>query len=238
MAFAPAHKRSASTLSRAWTDTRQSDLSQEGLDTFCSRDLLKADGKPSRGQMPGRLPPEASGSCMGSSLCGSLKQSFYSTLHCQGTLAAQQPAAQAASHRALSAHAALSPLYAPAQIAGADPLESATRQLAAECLVTLCEAREKAPGMMRKLPQFLSQFFQCLLGFLHDIEARTAPLTQPAPSLRSSASMPRLLVAPAMTKPSPWAGRVCACELHASGISHLHESRCWSGAYALRAIQV
>ena len=49
-------------------------------------------------------------------------------------------------------------------------MESATRQLAAECLVTLCEAREKAPGMMRKLPQFLDQFFQCLLGFLHDIE--------------------------------------------------------------------
>jgi hypothetical protein len=27
------------------------------------------------------------------------------------------------------------------------------RSLAAELLVTLCEAREKAPGMMRKLPQ-------------------------------------------------------------------------------------
>ena len=27
------------------------------------------------------------------------------------------------------------------------------RTLAAEFLVTLCEAREKAPGMMRKLPQ-------------------------------------------------------------------------------------
>ncbi len=27
------------------------------------------------------------------------------------------------------------------------------RCLAAEFLVTLCEAREKAPGMMRKLPQ-------------------------------------------------------------------------------------
>ena len=27
-----------------------------------------------------------------------------------------------------------------------------------ECLITLCEAREKAPGMMRKLPQFLDSF--------------------------------------------------------------------------------
>lgn len=57
-----------------------------------------------------------------------------------------------------------------AQIAGAEALESSNRQLAAECLLTLCEAREKAPGMMRKLPQFLDSFFQCLLTFLHDIE--------------------------------------------------------------------
>ena len=60
----------------------------------------------------------------------------------------------------------------------APALEDATRQLAAELLVTLCEAREKAPGMMRKLPQFLGRLFQSLLSFLLDIEARTAP--QPA----------------------------------------------------------
>lgn len=66
-------------------------------------------------------------------------------------------------------HCAL-PRDAQQQIAGAETLESSNRQLAAECLLTLCEAREKAPGMMRKLPQFLDSFFQCLLAFLHDIE--------------------------------------------------------------------
>lgn len=39
------------------------------------------------------------------------------------------------------------------QIAESDQLEEGVRTLAAEFLVTLCEAREKAPGMMRKLPQ-------------------------------------------------------------------------------------
>lgn len=61
-----------------------------------------------------------------------------------------------------------------AQIVEADALEDATRQLAAELLVTLCEAREKAPGMMRKLPQFIGRLFQALLSFLLDIEARPA----------------------------------------------------------------
>ncbi|KAK9821719.1 hypothetical protein WJX81_003315 [Elliptochloris bilobata] len=56
------------------------------------------------------------------------------------------------------------------QIVEAPALEDATRQLAAELLVTLCEAREKAPGMMRKLPQFIGRFFQSLLSFLLDIE--------------------------------------------------------------------
>lgn len=37
-------------------------------------------------------------------------------------------------------------------------------------MVTLCEAREKAPGMMRKLPQFLDRLFKCLLAFLLDLE--------------------------------------------------------------------
>lgn len=58
------------------------------------------------------------------------------------------------------------------QIAEADALEDSTRQLAAEFLVTLCEAREKAPGMMRKLPQFIGRLFHCLITFLLDIEVR------------------------------------------------------------------
>lgn len=39
------------------------------------------------------------------------------------------------------------------QIAESEALDAGVRTLAAEFLVTLCEAREKAPGMMRKLPQ-------------------------------------------------------------------------------------
>ncbi|EFN51416.1 hypothetical protein CHLNCDRAFT_59245 [Chlorella variabilis] len=39
------------------------------------------------------------------------------------------------------------------QIAESESLDEGVRTLAAEFLVTLCEAREKAPGMMRKLPQ-------------------------------------------------------------------------------------
>lgn len=58
------------------------------------------------------------------------------------------------------------------QIAEAEQLEDSTRQLAAEFLVTLCEAREKAPGMMRKLPALVARLFHCLLTFLLDIEAR------------------------------------------------------------------
>ncbi len=55
-------------------------------------------------------------------------------------------------------------------MAGAPGLDEATRQLAAEFLVTLCEAREKAPGMMRKLPDFAARLFSVLLEFLLDIE--------------------------------------------------------------------
>lgn len=55
-------------------------------------------------------------------------------------------------------------------IAQADQLEDATRQLAAEFLVTLCEARQKAPGMMRKLPQFVNKMFETLMIFLLDVE--------------------------------------------------------------------
>ena len=63
-------------------------------------------------------------------------------------------------------------MVARLQIAEASALDDATRQLAAELLITLCEAREKAPGMMRKLPQFIGRFFQILLAFLLDIEVR------------------------------------------------------------------
>ena len=61
-------------------------------------------------------------------------------------------------------------LSCPLQISEATELEDSTRQLATEFLVTLCEAREKAPGMMRKLPQHLARLFQCLVFFLLDIE--------------------------------------------------------------------
>lgn len=56
------------------------------------------------------------------------------------------------------------------QIAGAEALDCATRQLAAEFLITLCEARDKAPGMMRKLPSFSESIFQIMMSFLLDIE--------------------------------------------------------------------
>ncbi|CAG9464330.1 unnamed protein product [Pedinophyceae sp. YPF-701] len=55
-------------------------------------------------------------------------------------------------------------------IAEAPTLDEATRKLAAEFLVTLCEAREKAPGMMRKLPDFLLRLFRCLMTFLLDVD--------------------------------------------------------------------
>lgn len=55
-------------------------------------------------------------------------------------------------------------------VARAPQLEANTRTLAAEFLVTLCEAREKAPGMMRKMPQFGQQLFETLMLFLLDIE--------------------------------------------------------------------
>lgn len=61
-------------------------------------------------------------------------------------------------------------LVAFIQMAEEGQLEDSTRQLAAEFLVTLCEAREKAPGMMRKLPMFLDRFFTCLVSFLMDVE--------------------------------------------------------------------
>jgi hypothetical protein len=56
------------------------------------------------------------------------------------------------------------------QIATASQLEPPTRSLAAECLVTLCEARDKAPGMVRRLPNFVGGLFDALMHFLLDIE--------------------------------------------------------------------
>lgn len=55
------------------------------------------------------------------------------------------------------------------QVAQSAQFPEGTRQLAAEFLVTLCEARERAPGMMRKLPQYISQLFSCMLLFLLDV---------------------------------------------------------------------
>lgn len=58
------------------------------------------------------------------------------------------------------------------QVAQSPQFPDGIRQLAAEFLVCLCEAREKAPGMMRKLPQYISQLFSCMLLFLLDVTVR------------------------------------------------------------------
>jgi hypothetical protein len=55
-------------------------------------------------------------------------------------------------------------------VAGAEQLEPPTRSLAAEFAVTLAEARDKAPGMVRRLPNFAGRLFEALMGFLLDIE--------------------------------------------------------------------
>ncbi|RWW81653.1 hypothetical protein BHE74_00009927 [Ensete ventricosum] len=60
------------------------------------------------------------------------------------------------------------------QIAEADGLEDGTRHLAIEFVITLAEARERAPGMMRKLPQFVSRLFAVLMKMLLDIEDEPA----------------------------------------------------------------
>ncbi|KAI7749199.1 hypothetical protein M8C21_028254, partial [Ambrosia artemisiifolia] len=60
------------------------------------------------------------------------------------------------------------------QIAEAESLEEGTRHLAIEFVITLAEARERAPGMMRKLPQFISRLFGILLRMLLDIEDEPA----------------------------------------------------------------
>ncbi|KAK4780624.1 hypothetical protein SAY87_016730 [Trapa incisa] len=56
------------------------------------------------------------------------------------------------------------------QIAEAESLEEATRHLAIEFVITIAEARERAPGMMRKLPQFINRLFSILMKMLLDIE--------------------------------------------------------------------
>ncbi|KAL5980787.1 Importin-5 [Asimina triloba] len=60
------------------------------------------------------------------------------------------------------------------QIAEADGLEEGTRHLAIEFVITLAEARERAPGMMRKLPQFIGKLFAVLMKMLLDIEDEVA----------------------------------------------------------------
>ncbi|KAM0052856.1 putative armadillo-like helical, TOG domain, importin beta family [Helianthus debilis subsp. tardiflorus] len=60
------------------------------------------------------------------------------------------------------------------QIAEAETLEEGTRHLAIEFVITLAEARERAPGMMRKLPQFVSRLFAILMRMLLDIEDEPA----------------------------------------------------------------
>jgi hypothetical protein len=56
------------------------------------------------------------------------------------------------------------------QIAEAPELEEGTKHLAVEFLITLAEARERAPGMMRKLPEFIGRLFATLMKMLLDIE--------------------------------------------------------------------
>ncbi|KAM0885113.1 hypothetical protein ACQ4PT_030536 [Festuca glaucescens] len=56
------------------------------------------------------------------------------------------------------------------QIAEATQLEDGTRHMAVEFVITLAEARERAPGMMRRLPQFVGRLFQVLMQMLLDVE--------------------------------------------------------------------
>lgn len=56
------------------------------------------------------------------------------------------------------------------QISEAESLEENTRHLAIEFVITLAEARERAPGMMRKLPQFIQRLFAVLMNMLLDVD--------------------------------------------------------------------
>eukprot|EP00958_Prasinococcus_capsulatus_P007362 scaffold689_cov375-Prasinococcus_capsulatus_cf.AAC.24 len=59
---------------------------------------------------------------------------------------------------------------AMATVSETTDFEASNRQMALEFLVTLCEGREKAPGMMRKLPQYIGRMLQVSLKFLEDFD--------------------------------------------------------------------
>lgn len=63
-------------------------------------------------------------------------------------------------------------LGAMLQIAEADRIvfEEGTRHLKIEFVITLAESRERALGMIRKLPQFINRLFGVLLKMLLDID--------------------------------------------------------------------
>ncbi|XP_019224625.1 PREDICTED: importin-5-like [Nicotiana attenuata] len=56
------------------------------------------------------------------------------------------------------------------EIAEAKSLEEETRHLAIEFMLTLVEARDKVPGMMKKVPRFTDSCFAILLNLLLDIK--------------------------------------------------------------------
>ncbi|KAK6925778.1 Importin repeat 4 [Dillenia turbinata] len=55
------------------------------------------------------------------------------------------------------------------ELAGAEPTFF-EKAIAIEFVITLAEARERAPGMMRKFPQFISRLFAILMKMLLDVE--------------------------------------------------------------------
>lgn len=56
------------------------------------------------------------------------------------------------------------------QVAEANGLEEGTRHLAIEFVITLAEARDRAPGLMRKMPQFINRLFAILMKMLLEVE--------------------------------------------------------------------
>ncbi|XP_060195697.1 uncharacterized protein LOC132624936 isoform X2 [Lycium barbarum] len=56
------------------------------------------------------------------------------------------------------------------EITGAETLEDRTRHLAVEFLIKLVEAKKRAPGMMKRVPLFISRCFAMLLKLLIDIK--------------------------------------------------------------------
>eukprot|EP00898_Chlorokybus_atmophyticus_P005983 jgi/Chlat1/6386/Chrsp44S05759 len=55
-------------------------------------------------------------------------------------------------------------------IGEATTLEEGTRQLAVEMVVTLAEARDKAPGLVRRQQGAVARLFECLMGLLTNVE--------------------------------------------------------------------